>query len=114
MAGPRGMPMPMYPNGGPPIFYPPTPGQPGFVYPQMVLASRGRFPGPYGQGMPPGNYVVVQPGSRGGMQVKNNGRGMVMQGGPRRGGMKQPGGQPGSVPVVPTSPSVIPAHVAKD
>jgi len=114
MAGPRGMPMPMYPNGGPPIFYPQTPGQPGFVYPQMVPASRGRFPGPYGQGMPPANYVVVQPGGRGGMQVKSNGRGMVMQGGPRRGGMKQPGGQPGSVPVVPTSPSVIPPHVAKD
>jgi polyadenylate-binding protein len=117
--GPRGMPMPMYANGAPPMFYP-QPGAPGFVYPPILpAAARGaRFPGPYGQSMPPGNYVMVQPGGgRGGMQgVKNNGRGMMMQGGPRRGGMKQPqipAGAPAGIPV-PTSPTVIPAHVAKD
>jgi len=110
--GPRGMPMPMYPNGAP-LFYPQPPGQPGFVYPQMVPAARGgRFPPPYGGAMPPGNYVMMQPQGGRGMQVKNNGRGMIMQGGPRRGGMKQP--QVPTTQPISTSPTVIPPHVAKD
>jgi len=85
---------------GQPVFYA-QPGQPGFMYPQMV--PRGRFPpgGPY-QPMP--NYVMV-PGAVG--AVKNGGRG-----GPSRRGMKQPGGPqmpPQAVPVpqVPV-PSDIP------
>jgi len=96
---PRIPPGPMY--NGQNMFYPQPPGQPGFVYPQMV--PRGRFPpGPY-QPLP--NYVMVT-GGRGG-NVKH-GRGGPVPGGPRR-GMKQPGPQLGAqVPVggqpVPVSP----------
>jgi polyadenylate-binding protein len=72
-------------------FYPP-PGQPSFVYPQMV--ARGRYPpAPY-QPMP--NYVVVS-GGRGGGNVKH-GRGGPVPTGARR-GMKQPGNP--ALPAVP-------------
>lgn len=79
-------------NGQSPMFYAGPPGQPGFVYPQMV--PRGRFPpGPYGQPMP--NYVMVAGAGRGG-SVKHGGRGGApVPGAPRR-GMKQPGGQMGA------------------
>jgi polyadenylate-binding protein len=125
IAGPRGMPLPMYAANGAPMFFPQAPGQPGFVYPPppMVAAGRGRFPTPYGQAMPGANYVMVQPGAGGaggggggrGMQMKGNGRGMMMGGGggPRRGGMKQPM-VPNPGMGVPTTPTVIPPHVAKD
>jgi len=90
-------------NGQSPMFYAGPPGQPGFVYPQMV--PRGRFPpGPYGQPMP--NYVMVAGAGRGG-SVKHGGRGGApVPGAPRR-GMKQPGGPQigapqGAVPVGPT------------
>jgi polyadenylate-binding protein len=84
---PRMPPGPLY--NGQSMFYPQPPGQPGFVYPQMV--PRGRFPpGPY-QPMP--NYVMVT-GGRGG-NVKH-GRGGPIPG-PRR-GMKQPGPQMGGPP----------------
>jgi len=84
-------------NGQSPMFYAAPPGQPGFVYPQMM--PRGRFPaGPYPQPMP--NYVMVPGAGRGG-NVKH-GRGCPV-GGPARRGMKQPGGGPqvggGQVPV---------------
>jgi len=101
---PRMPPGPMY--NGQNMFYPQPPGQPGFVYPQMV--PRGRFPpGPY-QPLP--NYVMVTGGR--GSNVKHGGRGGLVPGGPRR-GMKQPGqaqigGPPVQVPVgaqaVPISP----------
>jgi len=69
---------PMGPYGQP--FFQ-APGQPGFVYPQMV--PRGRFPpGPY-QAVP--NYVMVAGGGRGNSNVK---RGNAPTG-PRR-GMKTP------------------------
>lgn len=91
-------------NGQSPMFYAGPPGQPGFVYPQMV--PRGRFPpGPYGQPMP--NYVMVAGAGRGG-NVKHGGRGGApVPGAPRR-GMKQPGGPQlgapqGPVPVGPAS-----------
>jgi polyadenylate-binding protein len=64
-------------NGQPPMFYGGQPGQPGFVYPQMM--PRGRFPGPYPQPMP--NYVMVAGAGRGGA-VKHG------RGGPSRRGMK--------------------------
>jgi len=93
---PRIPPGPMYNGQG--MFYPQPPGQPGFVYPQMV--PRGRFPpGPY-QPMP--NYVMV---GRGG-PVKG-GRGGPVQSGPRR-GMKQPGPQNMPVPVGPVPVAVNP------
>jgi len=73
-------------NGQPPMFYAGQPGQPGFVYPQMM--PRGRFPqGPYPQPMP--NYVMVAGAGRGG-NVKH-GRGGAAPG--QRRGMKQPGSQ---------------------
>jgi polyadenylate-binding protein len=92
-------------NGQSPMFYAGPPGQPGFVYPQMV--PRGRFPpGPYGQPMP--NYVMVAGAGRGG-SVKHGGRGAPVPGAPRR-GMKQPGGQmgapQGAVPVGGPAPGV--------
>jgi len=97
-------------NGQSPMFYAGPPGQPGFVYPQMV--PRGRFPpaGPYGQPMP--NYVMVAGAGRGGGNVKH-GRGGPMQG-PRR-GMKQPGPQmgaqvPGVASTVPLDASAIPPN----
>jgi len=91
-------------NGQSPMFYAGPPGQPGFVYPQMV--PRGRFPpGPYGQPMP--NYVMVAGAGRGG-NVKHGGRGGPVPGAPRR-GMKQPGPQMGApqgpVPVGPGGPA---------
>jgi len=82
-------------NGQPPMFYAGTPGQPGFVYPQMM--PRGRFPGgPYPQPPMP-NYVMVAGAGRGG-NVKHTGRGGVT--GPRR-GMKQ--AQPGAPVTVPVA-----------
>jgi len=90
-------------NGQSPMFYTGPPGQPGFVYPQMV--PRGRFPaGPYGQAMP--NYVMVAGAGRGG-NVKHGGRGAPVPGGAPRRGMKQPGPIPpqGPVPVGP-APSI--------
>lgn len=79
-------------------FYPP-PGQPGFVYPQMV--ARGRFPPTPYQPMP--NYVMVS-GGRGGGNVKH-GRGGPVPAGARR-GMKQPG-NPALPPQVP-DPTAVP------
>jgi polyadenylate-binding protein len=80
------------------MFYPQPPGQPGFVYPQMV--PRGRFPpGPY-QPMP--NYVMVT-GGRGG-NVKHGRGGPVA--GPRR-GMKQPGPQMGGQVPVAVGPQAV-------
>jgi len=95
------LPGPAMYNGQSPMFYAGPPGQPGFVYPQMV--PRGRFPpGPYGQPMP--NYVMVAGAGRGGANVKH-GRGAPMQG-PRR-GMKQPGPQMGAPQIpVPLGPAV--------
>jgi len=96
-------------NGQAPMFYAGPPGQPGFVYPQMVPRG-GRFPpaGPYGQPMP--NYVMVAGAGRGGGNVKHGRGGGPMQG-PRR-GMKQPGPQMGAqVPVaaaVPLDAAAIP------
>jgi len=94
-------------NGQSPMFYAGPPGQPGFVYPQMV--PRGRFPpGPYGQPMP--NYVMVAGAGRGG-SVKHGGRGGApVPGAPRR-GMKQPGGPQigapqGPVPVGGPAPNI--------
>jgi len=91
-------------NGQSPMFYAGPPGQPGFVYPQMV--PRGRFPpGPYGQPMP--NYVMVAGAGRGGA-VKHAGRGGAPVQGPRR-GMKQPGPQvaaPQGGPIPVPTPSV--------
>jgi len=93
-------------NGQSPMFYAGPPGQPGFVYPQMV--PRGRFPpGPYGQPMP--NYVMVAGAGRGG-SVKHGGRGGApVPGAPRR-GMKQPGPQIGApqgpVPVGGPAPNI--------
>src|SRR5205807_402422 len=94
-------------NGQSPMFYAGPPGQPGFVYPQMV--PRGRFPpGPYGQPMP--NYVMVAGAGRGGGNVKH-GRGALMQG-PRR-GMKQPGPQIGAPQVpIPVGPAAVPLDQA--
>jgi polyadenylate-binding protein len=93
------LPGPAMYNGQSPMFYPGPPGQPGFVYPQMV--PRGRFPpGPYGQPMP--NYVMVAGAGRGG-NVKH-GRGGPVPGGPRR-GMKQPGGPQGAQAPAPTGPA---------
>jgi len=94
-------------NGQSPMFYAGPPGQPGFVYPQMV--PRGRFPpGPYGQPMP--NYVMVAGAGRGGGNVKQ-GRGAFMQG-PRR-GMKQPGPQIGAPQVpIPVGPAAVPLDQA--
>lgn len=87
---------PMY--NGQSMFYPQPPGQPGFVYPQMV--PRGRFPpGPY-QPMP--NYVMVT-GGRGG-NVKHGRGGPVA---PRR-GMKQPGPQMGGQIPVAVGPQAVP------
>jgi polyadenylate-binding protein len=99
---------PMY--NGQNMFYPQPPGQPGFVYPQMV--PRGRFPpGPY-QPMP--NYVMVT-GGRGG-NVKH-GRGGPVAGARR--GMKQPGPQipvavgPQAVPVSPLDQQIPPSAFAQ-
>jgi len=92
LAGPRlGPQPPMYGNGAPPMFYQPG-GQPNFVYPQQMV-PRGRYPGgPAGPYQPvPGNYLMM-PSSRGG--VMKGGRGGPVQGGPRRGGLKQPQGVP--------------------
>lgn len=75
---PPRMPPSMY--NGAPVFLPP--GQPGFIYGQMM--ARGRFPPSAYQQMP--NYVMVA-GGRGG-NVKNAGRGGPMMG--RGRGMKQP------------------------
>jgi len=98
MAGPR-IPGPAMYNGQSPMFYAGPPGQPGFVYPQMV--PRGRFPpGPYGQPMP--NYVMVAGAGRGG-NVKHGRGGGPAPGGPRR-GMKQQGGV--QVPVGGPAPGV--------
>jgi polyadenylate-binding protein len=96
------LPGPAMYNGQSPMFYAGPPGQPGFVYPQMV--PRGRFPpGPYGQPMP--NYVMVAGAGRGGANVKHGRGGAPVQ--PRR-GMKQPGPQMGApqipVPLGPTGP----------
>jgi polyadenylate-binding protein len=90
------LPGPAMYNGQSPMFYAGPPGQPGFVYPQMV--PRGRFPpGPYGQPMP--NYVMVAGAGRGG-NVKHGRGGGPVPGGPRR-GMKQPGGPQMGAPQVP-------------
>jgi len=69
-------------NGQPPMFYAAGgPGQPGFVYPQMM--PRGRFPaGPYPQPVP--NYVMVAGAGRGG-NVKHGRGGATSRGR----GMKQ-------------------------
>lgn len=84
------LPGPAIYNGQSPMFYAQPPGQPGFVYPQMV--PRGRFPpGPY-QPMP--NYVMVAgAGGRGGGNVKHGRGGAPLPGGARR-GMKQNQNQP--------------------
>jgi len=80
---------------GTPMFYPQPPGQPGFMYPPMV--ARGRFPpGPYQQ---MSNYMMM-PGTGRGGNIKNGGRGNMMQA-PNRRGMKQP-------PVVPPMPAPQP------
>jgi len=93
------LPGPAIYNGQSPMFYAGPPGQPGFVYPQMV--PRGRFPpGPYGQPMP--NYVMVAGAGRGG-NVKHGRGGGPVPGAPRR-GMKQPGPQV-PVPVGPGAPA---------
>jgi len=90
---------PMY--NGQSMFYPQPPGQPGFVYPQMV--PRGRFPPGAYQPMP--NYVMVT-GGRGG-NVKHGGRGGPVAG-PRR-GMKQPGAPMGApqIPVAVGGPQAV-------
>jgi polyadenylate-binding protein len=101
------LPGPAMYNGqsGAPMFYAQPPGQPGFVYPQMV--PRGRFPpGPY-QPMP--NYVMVAGAGGRGSNVKH-GRGGPVQGGPRR-GMKQPGGPQGQPQVsMPVGPASVVPH----
>jgi len=101
---------------GQPMFFAQAPGQPGFMYPQMV--PRGRFPTPYQQ-QPMPNYVMMPGASRGGQPIKTPGGGGggggggsgagggggrggggpqgAMPGGPRgRGGMKQQQQQPGA------------------
>jgi len=112
------LPGPTMYNGQSPMFYAGPPGQPGFVYPQMV--PRGRFPpGPYAQPMP--NYVMVAGAGRGG-NVKHPRGGGNVQGGPRR-GMKQPGapqggpiqgGAPGApAPNVPLDQALPPSAFAQ-
>eukprot|EP01118_Nematostelium_gracile_P011890 TRINITY_DN428_c0_g1_i1.p1 TRINITY_DN428_c0_g1~~TRINITY_DN428_c0_g1_i1.p1 ORF type:complete len:558 (+),score=184.08 TRINITY_DN428_c0_g1_i1:214-1887(+) len=91
---------PMY-SGQPGMFYQ-TPGQPGFVYPQMV-PPRGRFPpGPY-QAVP--NYVMVAGGR--GQAVKRGGGAPT---GPRR-GMKAPAP---AEPVQPTFAQLLSTMAPED
>jgi len=101
---PPRMPQPVY--NGSPVFYPP--GQPGFVYPQMM--GRGRFPpGPY-QAMGAPNYVMV-PGSQGNrppVGPKSGGRGA---GQPNRRGMKQT--QDPSAPAAAQQSDLTPQILAK-
>jgi len=95
-----GMPgAPLYANGAP-MFYP----QAAMVYPPQMV-PRGRFapgPSPYGQPMP--NYVIVNPPSGRGGQVKNGARGGMGGGRGGRGGRQQ--GQPQGMP--PMIPQVVP------
>jgi len=70
-------PTPIY-GGAPPMFFS-HPGQPNFVYPQMINQRGGRFPPqPYqAPGAPQGNFVVMNNNVGGGGRgaVKNGGRG---------------------------------------
>jgi len=80
-------PTPIY-GGAPPMFYS-HPGQPNFVYPQMIAPRGGRFPGPQpfqGQGAP-GGYVVMNNVGGGGRGAVKNGRGGIVTNSRR--GMKQ-------------------------
>jgi len=83
---------PMYGANGAPMFYAP-PGQPGFVYGQMVQRGPGGGRFPY---QVPGNYVMV--GRGGGVK---NGRGMGV---PSRGRGMKPQGQHMMTPVPMVNP----------
>jgi len=96
---------------GQPMFFAQAPGQPGFMYPQMV--PRGRFPpAPYQQ-QPMPNYVMMPGASRGGQPIKTPGRGgpQAIPAGPRRAGMKQGMPQQAPHPASGNAPAPIPMAV---
>jgi len=86
-------PTPIY-GGAPPMFYS-HPGQPNFVYPQMIAARGGRFPGPQPfQGQAPGYVVMNNNVGGGGRGSVKNGRGGMGATNSRRGMPKQSPNQP--------------------